>query len=86
MAKETVTASELKARSSQVLERVVRSRIPVVITRRGRPIAKIVPIDEAPASLFGIARGNVTILGDIVEPIDVTWEAGERDCSSTRTS
>lgn len=73
--KNTVTASELKARSREVLERVVQTRTPVVITKRGRPIAKLVPVDDAPASLFGAARGSVKILGDIIEPIDVTWEA-----------
>jgi len=75
MDKNRVTASELKANSGQVLERVVQSRTAVTITKRGRPVAKLVPIDDAPATLFGILRGSVTILGDIVEPIDVTWEA-----------
>jgi len=75
MAENTVTASELKTKSAQVLDRVVQSRAAVIITRRGRAIAKLVPMDERPDSLFGIARGSVTVLGDIVEPIDVTWEA-----------
>jgi prevent-host-death family protein len=75
MGKNSVTASELKVKSAQILERVVQSRTPVIITRRGRAIARLVPVDEAPPSLFGIARGSVTVLGDIVNPIDVSWEA-----------
>jgi len=75
MAKDSVSASELKTKSAQVLERVVQSRTAVIITKRGRPIAKLVPVDDTPATLFGIARGSVTVHGDIVEPIDVTWEA-----------
>jgi len=75
MDKNSVTASELKTKSGQVLERVVQSRTAVTITKRGRPVARLVPVDDAPATLFGILRGSVTILGDIVEPIDVTWEA-----------
>jgi len=75
MDKDSVTASELKANSGQVLQRVVQSRTAVTITKRGRPVARLVPVDDAPATLFGILRGTVTILGDIVEPIDVTWEA-----------
>ena len=50
---------------------------PVVITRRGRPIARLVPVDDAPASLFGAARGSVKIIGDIIDPIDVKWEAAQ---------
>ena len=75
MAQDTVTASELKANSGRVLARVVRSRSPVTITKRGRPIARLVPVEEAPATLFGVLHGSVTILGDIIEPIDGPWDA-----------
>ena len=46
-----------------------------MITKRGRPIAKLVPADGERKSLFGFARGCITIRGDIVEPIDVEWDA-----------
>jgi prevent-host-death family protein len=74
--KHNVTASELKNRSSEILERVVQSRTAVIITRRGRAIAKLVPVDETPEDLFGFARGSITVLGNILDPIDVPWEAG----------
>lgn len=75
MPKDKVTASELKTETARILAQVEQTRAAVTITKRGRPIAKLVPVDEAPASLFGIAKGCVTVLGDVVEPIDVTWEA-----------
>lgn len=72
----TVTASELKARCAQVLDEVARTRTPVVVTRRGKPIVRLVPEQSEPLpSLFGCLKGSITILGDIMEPIDVEWEA-----------
>jgi len=75
MDNETISTSELKARCSRVMRDVVSKRSSVIVTLRGRPIAKIVPLDETPASLFGYAKGSVKILDDIIEPIDVEWEA-----------
>lgn len=75
MRQDRVTTSELKARCAQVIERVARHRQPVVIVRRGRPVARLVPVEERPTSLFGCASGCVAIRGDIVAPLDVDWEA-----------
>jgi prevent-host-death family protein len=71
----TISASDFKARCAQVINDVAKGRGPVVITKRGRPIAKLVPADEEGKSIFGFAKGCITIRGDIVEPIDVEWEA-----------
>ena len=71
----TISASDFKARCSQVIADVAEGRGPVVITKRGRPIAKLVPADGERKSLFGFARGYITFRGDIVEPIDVEWDA-----------
>ena len=72
-----ITTSELKTHCSRVIEEVSRTREAVLITKRGRPVAKLVPIDDAPESLFGFARGTVTVHGDIVSPLEVMWEAHE---------
>ncbi|MBN2496690.1 MAG: type II toxin-antitoxin system Phd/YefM family antitoxin [Deltaproteobacteria bacterium] len=77
MAKTTVSTSELKANCSRILDGVARRRVPVVITKRGHPVAKLVPIDEEISSLFGFARGCITIQGDIVSPLEEEWEASE---------
>ena len=78
MTKSTVSTSELKARCSKIIEDVARRRTPVLITKRGRPLAKIVPLDGERESLFGFAKGCITVRGDIVAPLDVTWGAAER--------
>ena len=72
-----VSTSQLKARCSEIVERVAKGREAIVVTRRGRPVARLVPIEAAGDSLFGFARGVVTVQGDLLAPIDVAWEASE---------
>jgi prevent-host-death family protein len=73
---EVVSASELKARCSEVIERVSTELRSITITKRGRPVARIVPIETHEAkSLVGYARGRLRVTGDLLEPIDVDWEA-----------
>lgn len=74
----TVTTSELKARCSEIVNRVMRTRAPIDLTKRGRKVARIVPVDgDAEADLFGFAKGSIAVRGDIVAPLDVAWEAAE---------
>ncbi|MCP4680598.1 MAG: type II toxin-antitoxin system prevent-host-death family antitoxin [Deltaproteobacteria bacterium] len=74
----TISASELKNHCSKFVNHVAQKRGTVIITKHGRPVAKLVPMeDEEPASLFGFAKVGITIHGDIIEPLDVTWEATE---------
>jgi antitoxin (DNA-binding transcriptional repressor) of toxin-antitoxin stability system len=46
---------------------------PVVLTRRGEPIAKVVPVNRAKNDIFGFMIGKVKIVGDIESPIPVEW-------------
>lgn len=69
-------ASEFKAKCLAVLDEVERTRQPVVITKRGKPIAELVPHKaHKKPELFGLLKGRLEILGDIISPIDVEWEA-----------
>ena len=77
MTQSTISTSELKARCSNVIDEVARKRSAIIVTKHGRPVARIVPMDQGPGPLFGFARGSLTILGDILEPVDVSWEADE---------
>ncbi len=72
---EKIPAGEFKAKCLQVLDEVQRLRMPIVITKRGKPVAKLVPLDEHPESFIGSMQGTMEIIGDIVSPIDVKWEA-----------
>ena len=41
----------------------------------GRPVSKLAPYREKPKAPFGRHRDIIRIIGDIIEPIDVEWEA-----------
>ncbi|MBC5798630.1 MAG: type II toxin-antitoxin system Phd/YefM family antitoxin [Candidatus Eremiobacteraeota bacterium] len=72
-ATKTIPASRFKATCLELMDRVQRERVTVTITKRGKPVARLVPPDDELAPLFG--SGPVTILGDIIEPIDEQWES-----------
>jgi prevent-host-death family protein len=78
MAAETIPISEFKATCLAVLERVRRTGVSIVVTRRGEPVAEISP-PPAPApspEWVGSLRGTVRIIGDIVSPVtdESEWE------------
>ncbi len=72
-----IKASEFKAKCLKLMDAVSESGEELVITKNGKPVAKLVPYFK-PQSLFGMFKGEIEILGDIMEPIDVEWDA-ERD-------
>lgn len=78
-----IPAGQFKAKCLQIMDQVARSRQPVTITKRGKPVAKIVPADDPGERepLFGYMAGTAEIRGDIVQPLDVEWSAlsGEED-------
>jgi prevent-host-death family protein len=72
---EKIGAGEFKAKCLALLDEVQRQRKEVLITKRGKPVAKLVPVSECTPSFIGSMKGTMEILGDIVSPIDVKWEA-----------
>jgi prevent-host-death family protein len=72
-----IPAGEFKARCLRVMEEVKKYRTPVVITKKGRPVAKLVPVDTPAASVFGCMAGTARIAGDIEAPVipAEAWDA-----------
>ena len=71
----TIKASEFKATCLKLMDEVAESGEEIVITKNGKPVAKLTAFHERPKTLFGIDKGRLEILGDIISPIDVEWEA-----------
>ena len=65
-----VAAAEFKANCLRLMDEVARQRRPLIITKRGKPIAKLVPIEQEPIDLFGYMAGTAKICGDIISPIE----------------
>ena len=65
----TMPAGEFKARCLRVMEDVRKFRTPVVVTKKGKPVAKLVPPDEPKRDVFGCMAGTATIIGDVKSPL-----------------
>lgn len=71
-----VPAGEFKAKCLQLMEQVDKERIELVITKRGKPVAKLVPVDQAKyQSTFGCMKGTATVKEgvDIVSSDPSDW-------------
>lgn len=63
----TMVVSEFKAKCTAVLREAQRSGEPLLVTRRGRPLARIEPIpEETSERRLGLFRGRMRIRGDLV--------------------
>jgi len=67
-----IGAGEFKARCLALLDEVAETGEEIVVTKRGKPVAKLTPIESAKP-----LEGSVRILGDIVGPLDEVWEANQ---------
>jgi prevent-host-death family protein len=69
-------AGEFKAQCLAVMDQVLESGEPVVITKHGKPVVKLVPAEKQADDLFGYMAGKVKIIGDIVGPVTPSgdWE------------
>lgn len=69
-----IGAGQFKAQCLQLMDQVQQSRKEIVITKHGKPVAKLVPVEESAAqSVFGYLQGTVEIVGDIVS-LEEDWE------------
>ncbi len=71
-----IPAGEFKAKCLKLMDEVKRERREYVITKHGKPVAKLVPLEEdQPREILGYMRGTIEIHGDIMSPLDVEWDA-----------
>ena len=73
----TMAATEFRARCYRLMDEVVETGREIVITKRGRPVARLVPYRRRRGAPFGLYRDEIRIYGDIGAPTDVEWEVEE---------
>ncbi len=73
----TIGAGEFKAKCLHILDEVNRTRVAVTVTKRGRPIALVVPMPAEPGSSYGIAKGTISYAKD--DDLLSTMEAWDAD-------
>lgn len=71
-----IPAGQFKARCLSLLDEVSRTHQVITITKRGKPVARLVPLEEEkPRRLYGFFAGHVVEEGDIVSPTGEEWGA-----------
>lgn len=68
----TVPAGQFKARCLALLDRVAQTGEELVVTKRGKPVARVVPVEPPPG-----LRGSVVWEGDLLSPIGQEWTAAK---------
>ena len=75
-----VGAAEFKANCLRLMDEVQAGGEPITVTKRGKPVATVTAVSEPVSkpgvrNLLGSMKGQVTVLGDDIGPVDPDWEA-----------
>ncbi len=76
MAELSIAASKFKEQCLALLDRVARTKVPIVVTKHGKPVARVVPLDESERRPL---RGSVTFLTDDEDELFSTGEVWEAE-------
>jgi prevent-host-death family protein len=77
MVMKIIPAGQFKAQCLALMDQVEKTREPIIITKRGKQVAKLVPAEPEKDDLFGSWKGKIEINGDIVAPV---FDEDEWDC------
>jgi len=69
----TIAAGEFKAKCLKLLDEVAETREPLIVTKFGKPVARVLPFETERVSLRGAMRGTVLWEGDIISPLEDAW-------------
>jgi prevent-host-death family protein len=64
-----MAAATFKAQCLAVMDQVLESGEPVLITKHGKPVAQLIPAQSEADDIFGYMAGRVKVVGDIVGPV-----------------
>lgn len=70
-----IPAAEFKAKCLSLMEDVCAHRHSYTVTKRGKPVARLVPIDAEAPAFVGSLRGLVLRTTGLTEPTGETWDA-----------
>lgn len=70
-----ISAGQFKAQCLKLMDEVKSRHEEVVITKRGMPVAKLVPYEDKPVPINGFMKNTIKILGNVVSPVGDKWDA-----------
>jgi prevent-host-death family protein len=73
----TMAAGAFKIHCLKVMDEVQSKRQAVLITKRGKPVAKLVPVEKKADDFFNFMKGKGSVIGDVVAPAFTPEEWGD---------
>ncbi len=70
----TIPAGQFKTHCLQLLDQVAATGEALIVTKHGRPVARLVPLPPE-RSLFGAMAGSVMASHDLLAPLGESWAA-----------
>ena len=71
-----IAAGQFKAQCLAIMDQVSKTGEPIVVTKHGKPVVKLVPAENRPDDIFDYMAGKAKVVGDIVGPVTPAeyWE------------
>jgi hypothetical protein len=70
-----IAISKFKSHCLEIIDKLQTNGQTIIITKRDKAIAQVLPIDNKKISLFGMLKNKADIKADIVESIEEKWNA-----------
>ena len=70
-----IAISQFKSHCLEIIEKLQTDKESIIITKRDKAVAKVLPIDSKKVSLFGMLKNKAEIKANILDPIDEKWDA-----------
>lgn len=72
-----IAAGKFKAECLALMDEVQAKRQPILITKHGKPVAKLAPVEQEKDEIFDLLKDKITIVGDVVSPALTKEEWGD---------
>ena len=69
-----ISATEFKTHCLRIMDEVKKFKWEIIVTKRGKPVIKVIAADFAEEPAYGCMRGTAVIKGDIYSTGEV-WDA-----------
>ena len=76
---DSINASEFKAKCLALFDEIAEKGTSYVVLKRGKPVARVVPVPSEEEFAQHTLEGSVEIIGDVISPVvpESDWEALE---------
>jgi len=81
----TIPAGVFKATCLELMDDIAATGSEIVVTKHGRPVVRVGPVNTEPTSPMGFMRGTIVRHGDLLSPDSASWAASTTDPLSARS-